>query len=298
MSSKLDKVLLTSTGVLKAVAKNEFVGPPLPPASPQDQKMVPAPPAPPVSPENDTGASPALQERVPLSLMMMAGLFEGIINMRYAPHTGQVRSQPFEQGDSGNVGIGFFPAELLDETGAYDGVLDVYDNPDYFDAMQEFLTDLDQFCIDTDVTIHFDACGFLSPDKMELFTVLSRYLSSEEFRMGTVDSSMLVDDDFDPQFIEQQRAERTAKLAADGRKMYDKLERERDLTACDPLYAVNNQAYATKKDFEAATYVASFAPLPISLAHIKTTICQEDGLDQKDYEHILVGQAPTLGGYN
>ncbi len=256
-------------------------------ASPPGQTSAPPIPPPAVHALDD---EPAEGLAASQSMLLMAAMFNAIFNTRYGRGT-DFGVMPLER-DDGTFGMGLHPAEpTLEE----DGSLDVFSDPDFHDAAQEFLTDLDQFTVDNEASVYFDAVGLIAPTKLDLFHVLSAYILDPEFAMTTPDTIFVKDDIFDenPFIARQQRAHMQDQHAAKARQVL-----ESPTNIADILYVVNNSPYSSLKDFHAACFACSYADLPIALTHIYQTICQEDGLDPESHPNVKVGLRPTLGGYN
>ncbi len=292
MSTKTSNLLnstsltaLATVDAFRAAARAENVVP---------DNMPPAPAAPEQAPE-------PIVDEIPISLYLMSKMFESIVNLRYAKRVGDIGIHAFVR-DDGHVGIGFYPAELNDNAADVpldDGVFDVYSDPDYHEAMQSFMTDLSEFAEGTDVNLDYNACGFTSETKLGMYTMLSEYVSSAEYAMGTPDSTFLSHEQFDPDIEQQQRAERMARHHRIMRDVYKGLPRARRMgDQPDPLFVANNTPTWSMQEFHQVSYVSANATLPCSLTHIFQTICQEDKLRPADYPNMSFGERPTFGGYN
>lgn len=302
MSAKFDTKdpdLLHSTALaLVWSEKAQSSAPQQPEPTPETPEPAPVAAAP--EPEIDGDE----EEYVPLSVEMMAAMLRAIVNIRYAPRIGEIDIHSFER-EEGVYSFGFWPSMLAEEAKkeqtAESEPMDVYTDPDFYDSVQNFLTDFSEFCDGKNVEIHFDAVGLTALSKMDMFKALSDYITNPEYALSTPDTAYLPEDNsFDPDIRHQQEQHRQQKHIDEVRPDLDRQPRERELGqyGADPFFAVNNSPFSSMREFQQACYIASKASLPFSLNHVFTTICQEDMLDPQDFDYIKRGGQLTMGGYN
>lgn len=238
-------------------------------------------------------------EYIPPSIVMLSGMISGIFGKRYLRPM-DVNVYAYAEEEDERYCIALYPAafdEIMSAKDAPAETPDIYTDPDFHSAIQEFFNDLDQFSIEADVTLYPDVAEISGASKMDLYRMVSEYISDPDFLMSTPDTSF-PSSDLDPEIAREQMAYRQGVQAKEARKFLSQLERERELGGIDPLYAVNNSPYSTVKEFEQACYIDGNADLPYALTHILRTICYEDNIDYDDCRFMVKGGKLTFGGYN
>lgn len=226
---------------------------------------------------------------IPRSLKLLATAFIEIIDERYTAKPGSIKAMCMEPED-GTVCIGFYPKDaVLDDTGN----LDIYGDPEFFKSISALITDMTAFTVDPDVFAHIDMCGFRAPSKLALYRVLSEYLTHDDFKLTTVDTTFISESRFDPEIKDQQRQNLRAHYSALTREAYQNPQ-----AAAEIFKTVNNSPYIDRREYEEACFVCAHADIGTSLSHILQTICQEDGLQMEDYPYVRSGQRLTYGGYH
>ncbi len=258
-------------------------------AHPRTPPILDLPPPVPETPGDES-------DHIPKSLEMLAAIVQNIINMRYSKNysanINEIAAHPFVS-DNGTYVIGFYPHDIVHMSD--EEYLDVYSDPDCFDTVRDFLTDLTEYAGDLDVDILVSKQGFMASDMMTMYRLVSRYMTSKEHAISTPDTIFIAKSTFDPEIEEQQRKYYSRIHANEVRMQIVQHPEIMD----GLLLNVNNGPYSSMDEFMAACYLADKVEINMPLSHLFATICHEEGIPT-DVESpgTPLGMKLTYGGYH